>query len=77
MSGAPRMAPMPTCSRTSCVAPTEKIATTGTMVSGIAVPMAAKIEPVTPSEMPSRSPRCSRAFGEHLGADQDDDHCNQ
>jgi hypothetical protein len=32
------------------------------MVSGKAVPMAAKSEPVTPSEIFNLSPRCSRAL---------------
>ncbi len=32
------------------------------MLSGMAVPTAAKSEPVTPSEIPRRSPRCSSAF---------------
>src|SRR3972149_6951725 len=62
MSGAPRIAPTPTSSRTSSVLAVERIATIGTMVSGRAVPTAAKMEPVMPSEILSRSPRCSRAL---------------
>ena len=62
MSGAPMIAPTPTSSRTCWVPALVRIATTGTMVSGSAVPTAAKIEPVTPSEIFRRSPRCSRAL---------------
>lgn len=39
-----------------------KIANIGTMVSGMAVPTAANNEPVTPSEIFKRSPKCSKAF---------------
>jgi len=38
------------------------MASSGTMVSGMAVPTAANSEPVTPSEMASFCPRCSSAL---------------
>ena len=50
--GAPNMAPTPTSSPTCTLsALTLNTATTGTMASGKAVPTAAKIEPVTPSDI--------------------------
>ena len=62
ISGAPRMAPTPISWLTLAVPVVEKIASKGTKVSGKAVPTAAKSEPVTPSEIPSFSPRCSSAL---------------
>jgi hypothetical protein len=62
ISGAPRMAPTPISSLTFTFSVPAKMARSGTILSGMAVPTAAKIEPVTPSEILSRSPRCSSAF---------------
>ena len=62
MSGAPRIAPMPISWSSSARPVPAKKASSGTMLSGMAVPTAANSEPVTPSEIPSRSPRCSRAL---------------
>ena len=62
ISGAPRMAPTPISSFTDALAVPLSSASRGTMVSGRAVPTAANREPVTPSEIPSLSPRCSSAL---------------
>ena len=61
MNGAPRMAPTPTSSLT-CAEEPPKIATSGTIVSGRAVPTAAKMLPVTPSENLSLAPSDSMAL---------------
>ena len=61
MNGAPNMAPTPTSSLTAAELP-PKMATSGTMVSGRAVPTAANMLPVTPSENLSLAPRVSMAL---------------
>ncbi|MNC33389.1 hypothetical protein D3C75_817790 [compost metagenome] len=60
ISGAPNIAPTPISSLTLAADVPATRAKMGTMVSGKAVPMAAKSEPVTPSEIFNLSPRCSR-----------------
>ena len=62
MSGAPRIAPTPISWLTSTESVPANRASNGTMLSGMAVPTAANSDPVTPSEIRSRSPRCSRAL---------------
>ena len=62
IKGAPKMAPTPISWLTLVVPVVEKIASRGTNVSGNAVPTAANNDPVTPSDMPSFSPRCSSAL---------------
>ena len=62
ISGAPKIAPTPISSFTcTSFVPAIK-AKSGTKVSGKAVPTAANNDPVTPSEMPSFSPKCSSAL---------------
>ena len=61
MKGAPSMAPTPTSSLTFAELPAN-IATRGTIVSGRAVPTAANMLPVTPSENFSLLPRDSMAL---------------
>ena len=56
------MAPTPTSCRTDKSPLAANTATTGTIVSGNAVPTAANTDPVTPSEMRNRSPKCSSAL---------------
>jgi hypothetical protein len=56
------MAPTPISSLVTALPPPAKIASSGTRVSGMAVPIAANSEPVTPSEIFSFSPRCSSAL---------------
>ncbi|CAG9259777.1 hypothetical protein BCEP4_220054 [Burkholderia cepacia] len=62
ISGAPRIAPTPISSFTAGFAVPPASASSGTIVSGSAVPTAANSEPVTPSEIFRRSPRCSSAL---------------
>ena len=62
ISGAPKMAPTPTSCRTDKSPEAANTATTGIIASGKAVPTAANTDPVTPSEMCNRSPKCSSAL---------------
>ncbi|OOO01266.1 MAG: hypothetical protein USCGTAYLOR_02535 [Chromatiales bacterium USCg_Taylor] len=60
MKGAPRIAPIPTSSATSV--PTKMIAMIGIIVSGSAVPTAARTLPTMPWPSPSLRPNHSIAF---------------
>ena len=59
MNGAPRMAPIPISSPVSWP---DRIATSGSSVSGSAVPTAASTDPTAPSESPNPSPIHSMPF---------------
>ena len=54
MNGAPRMAPTPISSESAVFV--KRIATTGMSVSGVAVPSAARMLPVAPSDRLSITP---------------------
>src|ERR1700687_867539 len=54
MNGAPRIAPTPIWSESAVFV--KRIATTGMSVSGVAVPIAARMLPVAPSDMLSLTP---------------------
>ena len=60
MNGAPRIAPTPISSECACVENT--IATIGIIVSGSAVPTAARTDPTAPSLRPSFRPNHSMPF---------------
>ena len=62
MSGAPKIAPTPISSLVVAFEVPANKASKGTIVSGNAVPTAANKDPVTPSEMPNFSPKCSKAL---------------
>ncbi len=59
MNGAPRIAPIPISLPAACP---PKIATSGSSVSGNAVPIAARTEPTAPSDRPKPSPTHSTPF---------------
>ena len=61
ISGAPRIAPTPISSLSARLAEPPSTAMIGTVVSGSAVPTAAKSDPVTPSDMPEFARRDVRA----------------
>src|SRR5512138_2217689 len=60
MNGAPRIAPTPISSE--CAPAVKMIATIGIIVSGSAVPTAARTEPTAPSASPSFRPNHSMPF---------------
>ena len=62
MSGAPKIEPTPISWLVSIDPEGKSNAIIGTEVSGRAVPTAAKIEPVTPSDIFNFCPKCSKAF---------------
>ena len=62
INGAPNIEPTPISSLVEAFLVPASNASKGTIVSGKAVPTAANKEPVTPSEMPSFSPKCSSAL---------------
>src|SRR5205823_2207523 len=59
MKGAPRIAPVPIWSPVACP---DRIATSGSRVSGRAVPTAASTDPTAPSDRPNPSPIHSTPF---------------
>ena len=69
MNGAPRMAPIPT---SSADRRRDRIAMSGIIVSGRAVPTAARTDPTAPSARPSLWPEPLDPVGEQLGAEEDD-----